>query len=47
MPSARNQAGASSAETGLSFNQGRLLTHGLRHLLYELFVLGELIVQPM
>ena len=47
MPSARNQAGDSSAETGTSSNQGRPLTRGMRPLLYELFVLGELMVQPM
>jgi DNA-binding PadR family transcriptional regulator len=47
MPSARNQTGASSAETGPSPKQGRPLTRGLRPLIYELFVLGELMVQPM
>ncbi|SRR6266496_991749 len=47
MASARNQAGASSSQTESSSKQGRPLTRGLRPLIYELFVLGELMVQPM
>lgn len=47
MSSARDQAGASSTETGPSSRQGRPLTRGMRPLIYELFVLGELMVQPM
>jgi DNA-binding PadR family transcriptional regulator len=47
MPSANNQASNSSVETGPSSMQGGPLTRGTRPLLYELFVLGELMVQPM
>ena len=34
-------------EEKASSNQGRPLTRGMRPLIYELFVLGELMVQPM
>ncbi len=47
MSSTRDQAGASSTETGPSSRQGRPLTRGMHPLIYELFVLGELMVQPM
>ncbi len=47
MSSTRDQAGASSTETGPSSKQGRPLTRGMHPLIYELFVLGELMVQPM
>src|SRR5437667_6513102 len=47
MPSPYHQADASSAEVDPSSNERRPLTRGMRPLLYELFVLGELMVQPM
>ncbi len=48
MPSDDHQTHASwPPEEQASSNQRRLLTRGMRPLIYELFVLGELMVQPM
>ncbi len=48
MPSDDTQTNASwPLEEPASSNQGRPLTRGMHPLIYELFVLGELMVQPM
>jgi hypothetical protein len=48
MPSDDTWTNASGPlEEKASSKQGRPLTRGMRSLIYELFVLGELMVQPM